>query len=73
MAANDLRQDYVRARIEEIDGQLVASPFAIQDSSMLRTLADANGLVVRPPFAPALAAGDACPLLMLTDPLRQAG
>ncbi len=73
MAANDLRQDYVRARVEEIDGQLVASPFAIQDSSMLRTLADANGLVVRPPFAPALAAGDACPLLMLTDPLRQAG
>ena len=70
MAANDLRQDYVRARVEERDGRLVATPFAIQDSSMLRTLADANALIVRPPFSPALAAGDACSLLMLTEPAR---
>ncbi|TPL88089.1 molybdopterin molybdotransferase MoeA [Mesorhizobium sp. B2-3-14] len=65
MAANDLRQDYVRAMVREDDGELVATPFGIQDSSMLRMLADANGLVVRAPFAPASAAGDACSVLML--------
>ncbi|ESY91201.1 molybdopterin molybdotransferase MoeA [Mesorhizobium australicum] len=65
LAANDLRQDYVRAVVREDDGELVATPFGIQDSSMLRMLADANGLVVRAPFAPASAAGDACRVLML--------
>ncbi|MCA0048665.1 molybdopterin molybdotransferase MoeA [Mesorhizobium sp. B283B1A] len=65
MAANDLRQDYVRAMVREDDGGLVATPFSIQDSSMLRMLADANGLVVRAPFAPASAAGDTCNVLML--------
>ncbi|AZO54654.1 MULTISPECIES: gephyrin-like molybdotransferase Glp [unclassified Mesorhizobium] len=65
MAANDLRQDYVRAVVQEDRGELVAMPFGIQDSSMLRMLADANGLVVRAPFAPASVAGDACSVLML--------
>lgn len=65
MPANDLRQDYVRASVREEDGALVAMPFGIQDSSMLRTLADANGLIVRAPFALALAAGDPCDVLML--------
>ncbi|RWC18232.1 molybdopterin-binding protein, partial [Mesorhizobium sp.] len=65
MQANDLRQDYVRAVVREEAGSMVATPFGIQDSSMLRMLADANGLVVREPFAPAAAAGDACRVLML--------
>jgi len=65
MPANDLRQDYVRAVVEENDGELVATPFGIQDSSMLRMLSDANGLIVRAPFAPASAAGDSCSVLML--------
>jgi len=65
MSANDLRQDYVRASVRDEDGTLVATPFGIQDSSMLRTLADANGLIVRAPFAPAVAAGDTCDVLML--------
>ncbi|TIN71267.1 MAG: molybdopterin molybdenumtransferase MoeA, partial [Mesorhizobium sp.] len=65
MPANDLRQDYVRAVVREDDGALVATPFGIQDSSMLRMLADANGLIVRAPFAPAAAAGEACSVLML--------
>lgn len=52
MDANDQQQDYVRARIS-IDAQgLVATPFTAQDSSMLKLLADANGLVVQPPHAP---------------------
>ncbi|MEZ2330721.1 gephyrin-like molybdotransferase Glp [Mesorhizobium sp. RCC_202] len=65
MQANDLRQDYVRAVVREDAGQLVATPFGIQDSSMLRMLADANGLIVREPFAPAAQAGAACRVLML--------
>jgi molybdopterin molybdotransferase len=32
---------------------------------MLRMLADANGLIVREPFAPAAAVGAACSVLML--------
>ncbi|MER8743795.1 molybdopterin molybdotransferase MoeA [Mesorhizobium sp. M1004] len=65
MPANDLRQDYVRAVVREEAGALVATPFGIQDSSMLRMLADANGLIVREPFAPAAEAGAACSVLML--------
>lgn len=65
MAANDLRQDYVRAKVERRNESLVATPFPIQDSSMLRTFAEAGGLVIRPPFAPAAEAGDACKVFLL--------
>jgi molybdopterin molybdotransferase len=65
MRANDLRQDYVRATAVARDGRLVAVPFAVQDSSMLKILADANALIIREPFAPAAAAGDICRVLML--------
>ncbi|MER8476655.1 gephyrin-like molybdotransferase Glp [Mesorhizobium sp. M1163] len=65
MPANDLRQDYVRAIVSDDAGALVATPFGIQDSSMLKMLADANGLIVRAPFTPAAAAGAACDVLML--------
>jgi molybdopterin molybdotransferase len=65
MAANDLRQDYVRTSATEQDGKLVATPFTVQDSSMLKTLAEANALIIRAPFAPAAPAGDACRVLML--------
>jgi molybdopterin molybdotransferase len=66
MTANDQRQDYVRAKAVVSDvGKLVATPFPVQDSSMLRTLAEANALIVRAPFAPAAEKGDACRVLML--------
>lgn len=65
MAANDLRQDYVRARIERTPDGLVATPFPVQDSSMLRLLADAGGLVVREPFAKPASPGDPCRVLPL--------
>jgi molybdopterin molybdotransferase len=55
----------VRATAVERDGRLVAVPFAVQDSSMLKILADANALIIREPFAPAAAAGDICRVLML--------
>ncbi|HEV7254634.1 MAG TPA: gephyrin-like molybdotransferase Glp [Mesorhizobium sp.] len=65
MAANDTRQDYVRASAERTEKGLVATPFPIQDSSMLRFFAAADALIVRPPFAPAAEAGERCPVLML--------
>jgi molybdopterin molybdotransferase len=65
MTANDLRQDYVRARIAMKDGALIATPFSVQDSSMLRIFADSGGLIVRAPFAPAADQGDSCTVLML--------
>jgi molybdopterin molybdotransferase len=65
MGENDQRQDYVRARVEQRGEQLTALPFAVQDSSMLKTLADSNGLIIRKPHAPAAAAGEYCRVLML--------
>ncbi|HEY4191193.1 MAG TPA: molybdopterin molybdenumtransferase MoeA, partial [Mesorhizobium sp.] len=65
MAANDHRQDYIRATLREEEDGPVATPFGIQDSSMLRRLADAHCLIVREPFAPAAEAGSACRVLML--------
>jgi molybdopterin molybdotransferase len=65
MKANDQRQDYVRASAFRGSAGLVATPFDIQDSSMLATLATANALIIREPFAPAAAQGSACQVLML--------
>ena len=65
MAANDRRQDYVRARVRGEAGVLTATPLGVQDSSMLRRLADAEGLIVREPFAPAAEAGVGCRVLIL--------
>ncbi|GIL03402.1 MAG: molybdopterin molybdenumtransferase MoeA [Alphaproteobacteria bacterium] len=67
-AANDERQDYLRARVSGgADGVLVASPFAVQDSSMLAVLARSQGLVVRPPHAPAARRGEPCEIILLAD------
>ena len=58
LGANDRRQDYLRAQLSrDTDGRLVATPFSRQDSSMLATLAHADGLIVRAPHAPPLEAG----------------
>jgi molybdopterin molybdotransferase len=61
---NDRRQDYLRARLSlGADGALEALPFEVQDSSMLRLLAAADCLVVRPPLAPAVPAGAMVPIV----------
>jgi molybdopterin molybdotransferase len=65
IAKNDTREDYVRALVEEDTGGLVATPFDIQDSSMLTNLARANGFIIREPFSPAGAAGDPCRVMMV--------
>ncbi len=65
MKANDHRRDYVRAKAALENDHLVASPFPTQDSSMLRTLADANCLIIREANAPTANEGDPCRVLML--------
>ncbi len=66
LGANDRRQDYLRAQLTyDADGRRVATPFDRQDSSMLATLAHADCLIVRPPQAPAAAAGDTVAIVPL--------
>jgi molybdopterin molybdotransferase len=66
VAANDLREDYLRARVEVgAGGALIATPVDHQDSSLLGNLAAARALVIRPPFAPKAVAGSACAILRL--------
>jgi molybdopterin molybdotransferase len=68
LAANDQREDYLRARLEErADGALIATPVNQQDSSLLGNLAAAQALVIRPPFAPAAATGATCDILRLPE------
>ena len=66
LPANDERQDYVRATVTYLpDGRRTTKPAAIQDSSMQRTLRDAQALIIRPPLAPPAKVGDLVPLLLL--------
>jgi molybdopterin molybdotransferase len=64
--ANDSRADHLRATLRRSDsGALIATPFPVQDSSMLRRLALADGLILRPPLAPALPTGALVPVIRL--------
>lgn len=68
LAANDQREDYLRARLDaREDGQLIAVPVSHQDSSLLGNLSAARALVIRPPFAPAAPQGSACTILRLPE------
>jgi molybdopterin molybdotransferase len=62
--ANGTRQDYMRAALSlDAGGILVAAPSANQDSSLVKTMARAGGLIVRPPRAEPAAAGEACRII----------
>jgi molybdopterin molybdotransferase len=64
--AGDGRADFLRARLERRpDGCLAAMPFRGQNSGMLRGLAQADALIVRPPMAPALPEGAGVEILAL--------
>lgn len=66
LKANDSRQDYVRSRLAiSQDGQLVATAFSVQDSSMQRQFREADALIIRPPHAPAAKEGDVVDILRL--------
>ena len=68
LTANDQREDYLRARLEErADGAAIVTPVNHQDSSLLGNLAAARALVIRPPFAPAAAHGSPCEILRLPE------
>jgi molybdopterin molybdotransferase len=69
LPANDERADYLRATLAPgPDGNLIATPIRIQDSSMMAALAKADCLLVREPFDPAAHTGDRCVILRLTRP-----
>lgn len=68
LGPNDLREDYLRARLEErADGALIATPVTQQDSSLLGNLALSQALVIRPAFAPKASAGSPCEILRLPE------
>jgi molybdopterin molybdotransferase len=66
VGANDQREDYLRARLEEReDGEWIVTPVTHQDSSLLGNLAAAQALLIRPPFAPAASKGSVCDILRM--------
>jgi molybdopterin molybdotransferase len=66
LAANGPRQHYMRAVIEAGDGGgPQVRPVRSQDSSLLSPLAEANALIVRPPRAPSVAAGQEIEVMLL--------
>lgn len=70
LAANDHRQDYVRARLmKSAAGGLLVEPFGKQDSSMMKIFAQSDCLIIRPPHAPELPAGAPCPVMFIRPEL----
>ncbi|MEO3473821.1 gephyrin-like molybdotransferase Glp [Roseomonas sp. CAU 1739] len=68
LAQNDRRADHLRATLSvDRDGRMLVTPAAAQDSSMLATLARADALVLRPPFAPAVPAGTEVEVIVLAE------
>ncbi|MGD9535794.1 MAG: gephyrin-like molybdotransferase Glp [Alphaproteobacteria bacterium] len=66
LGENDERQDYLRAALSAgPDGGAVATAFPVQDSSMMSLLAKAGCLIVRPPHAPAVKAGERVTIIRL--------
>ncbi len=68
VGANDVREDYLRARLEErSDGTVIVTPVNHQDSSLLANLAAAQALLIRAPFAHAAKAGEPCEIFRLPN------
>jgi molybdopterin molybdotransferase len=66
LPANDIREDYVRASLlTREDGGWAAQPYQAQDSGMISRLAQADALIIRPPFAPAGLVGETVPAIRL--------
>jgi molybdopterin molybdotransferase len=66
LPANGVRQDYLRATLARgADGAWLATALPDQDSSLVKTLARADGLIVRPIGAPPAPAGQACRVIPL--------
>lgn len=68
LAANDQRADHVRATLERAaDGIWQVTPFKVQDSAMLRRLAEADALLLRAPHAPSEAPGATVRIIRFAD------
>lgn len=62
---NDERADYLRATLKGGPEWPTATPFSVQDSSMMAPLAKADCLVIREPFSPPAKAGSRCVIVRL--------
>ena len=60
---NDQRMDFVRAKIQDKDGNLFVTPIFKQDSSMISQFANSDCLIVRNPFDNAKLDGDLIKIL----------
>jgi molybdopterin molybdotransferase len=66
LRANDHRADHLRATVTaDPRGRVVATPFPVQDSAMLRRLAHADALILRAPNAPAAPEGSEVTVIRL--------
>jgi molybdopterin molybdotransferase len=63
LPANDERADYLRATLQQSPDGPIATPFPVQDSSMMVPLAKADCLVIREPYASATPAGSRCAIV----------
>lgn len=67
LRANNFREDFMRATLEEVPGELpIATPFPVQDSSMMSRLAASDCLIRRAPDAPAAKEGDVVEVVPLS-------
>jgi molybdopterin molybdotransferase len=57
---NDERADYLRATLKPGSDAPIATPFPVQDSSMMAPLAQADCLLIREPYAPPASARSRC-------------
>ena len=65
---NDEREDYIRAiTFINKEGIKVVEAFDHQDSSMMKVLAQANCLIIRPPFDSKRSTGDEVKLIEFKD------
>jgi len=68
LAANDHRQDYLRATLlRGADGVVRAESFGKQDSSMMKIFSRADGLIIRRPNATAITMGSPCDVMVLRE------
>jgi molybdopterin molybdotransferase len=65
LKANDHREDFLRATLAHDERGWVVTPFSVQDSGMMKTLARAQALIRRPPHHAACAAGEEVDIIRL--------
>ncbi|MEO1016348.1 MAG: gephyrin-like molybdotransferase Glp [Pseudomonadota bacterium] len=67
LGPNDERKDFLRAKLNRLDGEIWAETAPRQDSSMFATFAHADALVVRPPHDGKKSVGDSIAIVEIHD------